>query len=152
MAYVTNPLDANRLRRCQRTSSGGCTVAPVWYDCSPSSSLPPPPLSPPPTLPSTPAPSVIGISWVAGFGGPSARQRTGLKAGDVLVFTWHNTHNVYIMPDKAAFDECDFGRAQLLGDQSGVSYTWTGAATPVYFACRVNSHCDLGQKLTASSA
>ena len=70
-----------------------------------------------------------------------------VKSGEVLKFVWSGGHNVYQMKDKAAFDACDFSGGTNLGAASPVYHTM-GAAT-TYFACKVGSHCSIGQKLSA---
>ena len=99
----------------------------------------------------TPAPSgdtVTPVQWLAGFQGESA-QAIEAHAGDILQFVWDSgDHDVQIMADKDAFDNCDFSGATSVGDASHVQYTLT--ALPAYFACSVDTHCASGQKLAVT--
>ena len=66
-----------------------------------------------------------------------------------LVFEWTGHHDVYLMPDKPAFDDCNFSQAILLGDASPFTYTrWTSDSDTLYFSCSVAAHCENGQKLS----
>lgn len=101
----------------------------------------------------TPAPSgdtVTPVQWLAGFNDESARAIEA-HAGDILQFVWeqdYGVHDVKIMADKDAFDNCDFSGATYLGDASHVQYTLT--ALPAYFACSIEGHCAAGQKLAVT--
>ena len=65
----------------------------------------------------------IEIDWLAGFSDPSERAKT-VKIGDVLKFTWAYMHNVYLMPSKEAFDNCEFAPENKLSDTSPYTYTY----------------------------
>merc|ERR1711865_1119861 len=68
---------------------------------------------------------VIHVPWLAGFGDETARSKTA-HVGDSLHFMWQgNNHNVYMMANKAAFEECDFAGATDLGSMSPVEYKLT---------------------------
>merc|ERR1719285_1698016 len=54
------------------------------------------------------------------------------------------------MPSKSAFDDCDFSSATLLSNNNGYQHILT--SLPMYFACRVGSHCRAGQKLAVTSS
>ena len=99
----------------------------------------------------TPAPSgdtVTPVQWLAGFQDANARAIEA-HAGDILQFVWEQGyHNVKIMADKDAFDNCDFSGATSVGDASHVQYTLT--ALPAYFACSIGTHCASGQKLAVT--
>merc|ERR1719446_782069 len=65
-----------------------------------------------------------------------------------VVFEWSGYHNVYQLPDKAAFDSCDFSKATKLASSNGSPYTYkASSAGTVYFACEVGGHCRFNQKL-----
>lgn len=83
------------------------------------------------------------IDWVGAF---SAEPKTLDAAGfDKVRFDWAGTHDVYRLPDEAAFDGCDFSSASLVGDASPAIADRANAVD--YFACSVGSHCASGQKL-----
>jgi len=89
------------------------------------------------------------IDWTAGFGNVPA-QSMEAEIGDSLIFNDVGGHNIYLMPTKAAFDDCDFSSATLLSNNNGYMHTLT--SLPMYFACRVGSHCRAGQKLSVTSS
>ena len=68
---------------------------------------------------------------------------------DEVDFIWTGDHNVYLLKDKTAFDTCNFDGSTLVGDTSGkAKKTVRGKnGTRYYFACKVGSHCQTGQKL-----
>jgi len=88
------------------------------------------------------------IDWTAGFGNVIA-QSMEAEVGDSLIFNDVGGHNIYLMPSKAAFDDCDFSSATLLSSNNGYQHMLT--SLPMYFACRVGSHCRAGQKLAVTS-
>ena len=65
-------------------------------------------------------------------------------------FKWDGTHNVWLLPDKAAYDACDFSKGKELAPTGVNEYTYKAlAAGTVYFACQVTGHCSHAQqKLT----
>ena len=81
---------------------------------------------------------------MANFSDPSVRS---LKAsvGDVLSFEWsgNNTHNVYLLPDQTAFDNCNFSDADFLGSSSPTTFTID--SFPTYFGSKMT--CNAGHKL-----
>merc|ERR1719201_2801222 len=59
-----------------------------------------------------------------------------------VIFTWTGTHDVYLLPNKKAFEECDFSKAKELASTSVNKYTYkASAAGNFYFACKVTGHC-----------
>ena len=65
-----------------------------------------------------------------------------------VVFKWKGYHNVYALPDKKAFDACDFSKATKLASHDQGPYTYkASSAGIVYFACEVGGHCSFNQKL-----
>jgi len=100
-------------------------------------------------LPEETEPGSHTLNWQAGFTDTLAREQT-IPAGDSITLMWTNdygSHNVYMMPDKEAFDACDFSDATMLADSSVTEYTFTVAEEPMYFACEIQGHCFGGQKL-----
>merc|ERR1719362_2255085 len=59
-----------------------------------------------------------------------------------VIFTWTGTHDVYLLPNKKAFEECDFSKAKELASTKVNKYTYKASAAGVfYFACKVTGHC-----------
>ena len=92
---------------------------------------------------------------MAGFNDPSARELE-VSAQDTLEFHWQGGrhHNVYSLPDRKAFDACDFTGAHKLGDTTGLTYKMFDFPTH-YFACYNTGpgepgHCRAGQKLVVT--
>lgn len=78
-----------------------------------------------------------------------ADRKPTVAAGTDVVFKWSGTHNVWLLPNKAAYDACKFDQATELTSSSVREYTYkASAAGTFYFACKVRGHCDFGsQKL-----
>merc|ERR1711865_1010898 len=99
---------------------------------------------------------VIHVPWTAGFGtgeaAVAARSKTA-HVGDSLHFMWEGGgHNVYMFTgeaSKAAFESCDFTDAMDLGMDSPIEHKLT--ALPAYFACKIQGHCAMGQKLAVTA-
>jgi len=105
------------------------------------------------------------IPWTELFGNVPA-QATTANVGDTLQFVWEGNHNIHQMPDKAAFENCDFTGANRV--DGGVSpFEYTLDTLPAYFACSVpvdgsfvsadgismsGNHCVSGQKLAVTLA
>ena len=69
------------------------------------------------------------------------RQQTVAVNTDVI-FTWTGTHDVYLLPNKKAFEECDFSKAKELASTKVNKYTFKASAAGVfYFGCKVTGHC-----------
>ena len=67
-----------------------------------------------------------------------------------VVFKWSGFHNVYMFPNKLAFDICDFRKAKELATNDKNPFTYkASAAGTYYFGCGVGagSHCIQSQKL-----
>ena len=93
-----------------------------------------------------PARAVLNIDWKPGMPAVAAT----VKANTDVVFKWSGFHNVYMFPNKADFENCDFTNAQELAWNDQNSFTFK-AATPgiFYFGCEVGNgwHCRQPQKL-----
>jgi plastocyanin len=103
-------------------------------------------------VPSANEPVTHTIQWTAGFGDEAARAITA-NVGDTLRFVWEGNHNVYKMPNKAAFDSCDFtsGANRVDGGVSPLDFPFTDALLrTAYFACSIADHCVEGQKLAVT--
>merc|ERR1719261_53739 len=94
------------------------------------------------------AQEVVVLDWEAGFNDESAQFLT-INAGDSLLFEWDNSHNVHLMADSVALDNCDFSGSEELASTSVNSYLFeTPEAGFYYFSCEVGNHCNYGQILT----
>ena len=93
------------------------------------------------------------IDWKLGM--TDAEQRQTVTVGTDVVFKRTDQHNVWLMPNKAAYDACDFSQATELASDSENDYTYK-ASTPgtFYFGCQITSHCRYAHKmaLTVTSA
>ena len=92
---------------------------------------------------------------MAGFNDPSKRELT-VSAQDTISFHWQGGkhHNVWSLPDRKSFDNCDFTVGHKLGDTSPVTYNVHTFPTH-YFACYNTGpgepgHCRAGQKLAVT--
>ena len=87
----------------------------------------------------------ILINWSIPFGQP-ALPPAYVTEGDTLLFRWDGPipHNVLISPA----GNCDLSSAILLGQESGVRYTFQARDVgEMTFACGVPGHCQSGQIL-----
>ena len=104
------------------------------------------------------------IDWKLGM--TKAEQAQTVAPGTNVIFKWSGTHNVWLMPNKVAYNECDFDQARELASTSVNEYTYKApAAGTVYFTCKVEGplppnrwsrgHCKFGNMklvLTVASA
>ena len=75
-------------------------------------------------------------------------QTQTVVAGTDVIFKWSDTHDVWLLPNKAAYDACDFSEGKELAPTSVNKYTYeTLAAGTFYFACKVTGHCRFAMKL-----
>ena len=80
------------------------------------------------------------IDWKLGMT-DSERAQT-VTAGTDVVFKWTDEHNVWLMPNKAAYDACDFSKARELASKSVNEYTYNASAPGTfYFGCQITLHC-----------
>ena len=72
----------------------------------------------------------------------ATEQAQTVAVGTNVIFKWSDQHNVYVMPNKAAYDACDFSQATELASTSVNEFTYkaSGAGT-FYFGCQVAGHC-----------
>ena len=87
----------------------------------------------------------VVIDWAPGMSTQLVQAKVDQSGFGSVVFKWTGMHNVWLFKDKAAFDSCDFARADGLSDDSG--YVFTSRADTYYFACSIYGHCANGQKL-----
>ena len=92
------------------------------------------------------------IDWKLGM--KDAERAQTVTAGTHVIFKWSGTHNVWLMPNKAAYDSCNFDQATELASTSVNEYTYkASAAGTFYFACKVSIHCQYAnQKLALTVA
>ncbi|GAV82493.1 Cu_bind_like domain-containing protein [Cephalotus follicularis] len=64
--------------------------------------------------------------------------------GDEVVFNWNGTHTATQVP-KPYYDNCT--KSGLVLASSGLGVTFNANDT-LYFLCSVDTHCELGQKVT----
>ena len=83
------------------------------------------------------------IDWKLGM--KDAERAQTVAAGTHVIFKWSGTHNVWLMPNEAAYDGCDFSQATELAPTSVNEYTYkASAAGTFYFGCEVTDHCAFG--------
>eukprot|EP00271_Cylindrocystis_brebissonii_P014199 TRINITY_DN35476_c0_g1_i1.p1 TRINITY_DN35476_c0_g1~~TRINITY_DN35476_c0_g1_i1.p1 ORF type:complete len:257 (+),score=35.03 TRINITY_DN35476_c0_g1_i1:181-951(+) len=74
-----------------------------------------------------------------------------LYVGDVGVFKYRKSyHVVWQLPTLDAWTTCTYDQAQFIGNDSageGDGFLVTVTADPIYLACGVFGHCELGQKV-----
>merc|ERR1712032_644320 len=86
------------------------------------------------------------IDWKLGMTAAQMKQTVSLNTE--VLFKWSGFHNVYELPDKKAFDACDFSKAKALASHNQSPFTYkASSAGIVYFACKVGGHCSSKQKL-----
>ena len=72
---------------------------------------------------------------------PAERTQT-VEAGTNVVFKWSGMHNVWLLPNKDAYDACDFSKGTELAPTSVNDYTYkASAAGTFYFGCQIIGHC-----------
>lgn len=79
-------------------------------------------------------------------------------AGGYVYFQWYRAdHDLVLMPNKAAYDSCDFSAATTLmpemspGSPNGLTSYYLPCDTPgatMYLTCSVSSHCYSAQRVT----
>ena len=93
----------------------------------------------------------ITIDWLAGFSNSSA-QYLEASYNDLLIFKWNGSHNLYLLRDRKAFDNCDFSGAHFAGDRSPIRARLLGEPPIMYYlACNEPGDCVAGQKLAVST-
>ena len=71
-----------------------------------------------------------------------AEQTQTVAAGTDVIFKWSELHDVWLLPNKAAYDACDFSQGKELASTNVNKYTYeTLAAGTFYFGCKVTAHC-----------
>ena len=73
-----------------------------------------------------------------------------VKVNTAVVFKWSGYHNVYMFPNKADFENCEFGKAKELAANSKNPFTFKASSPGTfYFGCEVGGgyHCNTPQKL-----
>ena len=73
-----------------------------------------------------------------------------VKVGSNVVFDWEGYHNVWLMPNKAEYDACNFKNSKELAKNNDKPFTFKASDPGVYyFGCEVGAgyHCNTPQKL-----
>ena len=71
-----------------------------------------------------------------------AEQTQTVAMGTQVIFKWSGLHDVWLLPNKAAYDACDFSQGKELASTNVNKYTYETLATGTfYFACKVTGHC-----------
>merc|ERR1719213_1619625 len=84
---------------------------------------------------------------------PSSGANTkSADAGETVTFNWDETHDVWLMPDEAAYNSCTFTNAVEIHSTSVKTGAVSGLGETKYYACHVGSHCDSGQKIAMTCA
>ena len=85
--------------------------------------------------------------------------RFDITVGDKIKFVYGYDHNVWWMPDRAAYDSCSFypGGSELQSRLSSEAWTLVYEAVvtepgTLYLACELGQHCDDGQKIVINVA
>ncbi|KAL3922111.1 MAG: hypothetical protein SGILL_002379 [Bacillariaceae sp.] len=97
-----------------------------------------------------PAPQNVDLQWL--IPDPQvAYEPINVNVGDTLTFNMGAGHNVFIHPSQS----CDQTDAIFVGDQAATSYTFkpedgTSEGNPMFFACDVGPHCDLGMQIVVN--
>ena len=93
------------------------------------------------------AASTYTLDWVAQF---SADPKTLSVAEDADVeFTWSGGHDLWLMADETAYDNCDFTDGTKIGESSPITVA-AAAGETLYYSCSVGSHCTSGQKVAVT--
>ena len=79
-----------------------------------------------------------------------AERAQTVALGTNVNFKWSGNHNVWLLPNKAAYDACDFSKGKELASTSVTEYTYkASAAGTFYFVCEVAGHCSHAQQKLA---
>jgi len=72
-----------------------------------------------------------------------------VAVGDTVEFTWSGNHNVWSLPNQAAYDECDVKKGHPLCDRSPCTLQIIAYAEPLLFACNnaYGAHCLTGMRM-----
>ena len=87
-----------------------------------------------------------------------AERAQTVAVNTAVTFKWSELHNVWLMPNKAAYDACDFSQARELAPKSVNEYTYKASAPGTfYFGCKITGHCKfaahkMALTVTASAA
>ena len=97
------------------------------------------------------AAAVENVDWESMH--PSSSANTlDAAAGETVTFSWTDTHDVWLMPDQAAYDSCTFTSAKEIHSTSVKTGDVSGLGETKYYACHVGSHCESGQKIAITWA
>lgn len=90
----------------------------------------------------------LNLEWL--IPGDQPYEPVDMNVGDSITFTMEPGHNVFIHPSGS----CDQTDAIFVGDET-VTYTFkpedgSPNGTPMFFACDIGSHCDLGMQVAVN--
>ena len=86
------------------------------------------------------------VLWKIGM--EPSKQTETVSVGDEIMFIWSGEHNVYKLPNRTAFHDCEFSEAvELASDsQNNFLYQATDVGT-FFFSCELPGRCEMGQTL-----
>ena len=97
--------------------------------------------------------AAANVDWESMHPTPAPTPNTlSAAAGETVTFTWTDTHDVWLMPDQAAYDSCTFTSAKEIHSTSVKTGDVSGLGETKYYACHVGSHCESGQKIAITWA
>ena len=97
--------------------------------------------------------AAANVDWESMHPTPAPTPNTlPAAAGETVTFTWTDTHDVWLMPDQAAYDSCTFTSAKEIHSTSVKTGDVSGLGETKYYACHVGSHCESGQKIAITWA
>ena len=97
--------------------------------------------------------AAANVDWESMHPTPAPTPNTlPAAAGETVTFTWTDTHDVWLMPDQAAYDSCTFTSATEIHSTSVKTGDVAGLGETKYYACHVGSHCESGQKIAITWA
>ena len=97
--------------------------------------------------------AAANVDWESMHPTPAPTPNTlSAAAGETVTFTWTDTHDVWLMPDQAAYDSCTFTSATEIHSTSVKTGDVSGLGETKYYACHVGSHCESGQKIAITWA
>ena len=80
----------------------------------------------------------------------ASEQKLTVEVNTDVVFKWSGYHNVYMFPNKADFDNCDFSEATDLASNLQNPFTFKTSILGVfYFSCPIGGHCKYGKQKLA---
>ena len=91
------------------------------------------------------------VDWESMHPSSSANTKSA-DAGETVTFNWDETHDVWLMPDEAAYNSCTFTNAVEIHSTSVKTGDVSGLGETKFFSCSVVSHCKDGQRIAITWA